>query len=350
MTSKVSTWVGCLALVLPACSNTPPPAAPETPSEQPAAVGVGERPATVQGEPEQPNPAASEASVDPGLETDFAKMEADAEREAARLTPELRESLAPLASVEYETVRAAYERLAASPHRTPGNAERDAQRHPVETLEFFGIKPSMTVLEYGPGAGWYTELLAPMLAAKGKLIVTSADPKGPRTERATLYGQRFARFLAKAPELYGKVDVVVVDGKQPELGLQEAADAALVIRGMHGWARNGSVQAWLSEIGTALKPGGVLGIVQHRAAPGADPVESAKLGYLPESWVIEQVEAAGFKLQEKSEINANPKDTRDHPEGVWALPPTLRLGDTDREKYLAIGESDRMTLRFVKAE
>ncbi len=349
MTSKVSTWIGCLALALPACSNTPPPAAPEVPAEQPAAPGAAEHsPTAQQGEPEAPQPTA--ASPDPKLAADFAKMEAEAQREAERLTPELRESLAPLASVEYETVRAAYERIKASPHRTPGNAERDAQRHPVETLEFFGVKPSMTVLEYGPGAGWYTELLAPMLAAQGKLIVTSADPNGPKTERATLYGQRFARFLAKAPELYGKVDVVVVDGQQPQLALQEVADAALVIRGMHGWARNDSAQAWLSQIHKALKPGGVLGIVQHRAAPGADLEQSAKLGYLPESWVIEQVEAAGFKLQEKSEVNANPKDTRDHPEGVWALPPSLRLGDTDREKYLAIGESDRMTLRFVKAE
>jgi predicted methyltransferase len=125
---------------------------------------------------------------------------------------------------------------------------------------------------------------------------------------------------------------------------------ALVIRGMHGWQRNRAVLAWLSEIHEALKPKGVLGIVQHRAKPDANPDESAEHGYLPEAWVIAQVEAAGFKLSRKSEINRNEKDSTDHPEGVWTLPPSLRLGETDKEKYVAIGESDRMTLRFVKVE
>ena len=125
---------------------------------------------------------------------------------------------------------------------------------------------------------------------------------------------------------------------------------SLVIRGMHGWQRSGVVDAWLAEIHKALKPNGVLGIVQHRAKPDADPNESAKDGYLPEPWVIQQVEAAGFKLSKKSDINKNPKDTADHPDGVWSLPPSLRQGETDREKYLAIGESDRMTLRFVKVQ
>lgn len=345
MTSKVSIWMGCLALALPACSNPPPPAAPEASPEPPPVAPAVEPPATVAAA-EQPSAAA--AAVDPKLEADFAKMEEEANREAARFTPELRQSLAPLASTEYETVREAYERLKGSPHRAPGNAQRDVHRHPAETLEFFGIKPTMTVLEYGPGGGWYTELLAPMLAAQGKLIVTSADPNGPRSERSTLYGQRLARFLAKSPELYGKVQVAVADGQQPQLGLSEQVDAALLIRGMHGLARRGALQQWLSQIHQALKPGGVLGVVQHRAAADANPEQSAKQGYLPEAWVIEQVEAAGFKLQEKSEINANPKDTRDHPDGVWTLPPTLRVEAAEREKYQAIGESDRMTLRFIK--
>jgi predicted methyltransferase len=123
---------------------------------------------------------------------------------------------------------------------------------------------------------------------------------------------------------------------------------ALVIRGMHGWQQRKMVPAWLAQIHGALKPGGVLGIVQHRAKPGADPDKSAQQGYLPQKWVIDQVTAAGFKLTGKSEINKNEQDTTDHPEGVWTLPPTLRLGETDKDKYVAIGESDRMTLRFVK--
>jgi predicted methyltransferase len=253
-----------------------------------------------------------------------------------------------LATTKFDSARAAFGKIHTSGYRAPENVARDRYRHPVETLEFFGLKPDMTVLEYGPGAGWYTELLAPMLAARGKLIATNSDPKGSPSERSTMYGRRFQLFLDTAPELYGKVEVVLVDGNNPSLGLTNVLDQALVIRGMHGWKRSGTVEAWLREIHLALKPGGVLGIVQHRAKAGVSADESAKDGYLPEAWVIEKVTAAGFALQEKSEINANPKDTTEHPAGVWTLPPSLRLGDQDREKYEAIGESDRMTLRFVK--
>jgi predicted methyltransferase len=230
----------------------------------------------------------------------------------------------------------------------PGNADRDAQRHPLQTLEFFGFKPTMTVLEYGPGQGWYTELLAPALAKKGKLIVTTSDPAGPREERSTYYGERTKLFLERSPELYGKVETALVDGKKPDLTLDGKVDLVLVIRGMHGMVNNDILPQWLAEFHDALKPGGVLGIVQHRGAADAELKASSKQGYLPEKWTIEQIEASGFKLAGKSELNANPKDTRDHPEGVWSLPPSLREGDKDREKYLAIGESDRMTLKFVK--
>ena len=275
-------------------------------------------------------------------------MEAEAADETKRWTPEMHEAAKKLAGGPYWSVRAAYAKLAKSEHRVPGNAGRDENRHPVGTLEFFGVRPDMTVLEYGPGKGWYTELLAPMLAARGKLIVTNGDPKGPASERATMYARRFQMFMDKAPELYGKIEVATVDTKNPVLEHDGTVDVALVIRGMHGWHRNRIVSAWLEQIHEALKPNGVLGIVQHRAKPSANPDESAEKGYLPEQWVIDQVTAAGFKLSKKSELNANPKDTTDHPEGVWALPPTLRLGDTDKDKYLAIGESDRMTLRFIK--
>jgi predicted methyltransferase len=234
--------------------------------------------------------------------------------------------------------------------RKPENAARDKYRHPVETLDFFGLKPTMTVLEFGPGEGWYTELLAPTLAKKGKLIVTNGDVKGPPEERSTFYAQRYQRFLDTSPEAYGKVETVIPDAKATKLNVPEGSvDMILLFRGMHNMAARGKLDGWLAEFNKALKPGGVLGVEQHRAKPDANPEESAKRGYLPEKWVIEKVEAAGFKLAGKSEINANPKDTTDHPEGVWTLPPSLALGEKDKDKYTAIGESDRMTLKFVKA-
>jgi predicted methyltransferase len=207
----------------------------------------------------------------------------------------------------------------------------------------------MTVLDVGPGDGWYTELLAPALHEHGRYVATSGDPNGPPDARDTFYGRRFKTFLDTAPEIYGKVETVVADSKGPKLGGDNTFDLVIVMRGLHGLQNNGTLSSWLEEIHRVLKPGGVLGIEEHRAPANADPVESAKKGYVPEKWAIAQIQAAGFDLAGKSEINANPKDTKDYPEGVWALPPTLRLGDKDREKYKAIGESDRMTLKFVKA-
>jgi predicted methyltransferase len=282
------------------------------------------------------------------LEKERAAVRAAHEAEVARFTPEMHAAAKALAEKAYPTARAALKAAMASNHRQPGNAARDAHRHPLETLEFFGLKPTMTVLEYGPGEGWYTELLAPTLAAKGKLFATNGDPNGPPDSRATFYAERFKLFLDTAPELYGKVETITIDGKAPDLKQESTLDMALVIRAAHGMVNQGTLNAWLATIHTALKPKGVLGVVQHRAPEGANPQESSKRGYLPEKWLIEQIEAAGFKLAGKSEINANPKDTKDYPEGVWTLPPSLGLGDTDREKYIAIGESDRMTLKFVK--
>ena len=189
--------------------------------------------------------------------------------------------------------------------------------------------------------------MAPTLAKQGKLFVTNTDPNGPIDQRSTYYGQRFKSFLDKAPELYGKAEVLMV-GKEPSLALDGKADVVVVMRALHGMQNSGKLEAWLGEFHKALKPGGVLGIEQHRAKADANPVESSKLGYLPEKWVIEKVEAAGFKLAGKSEINANPKDTKDYPDGVWTLPPSFELGEKDHAKYAAIGESDRMTLKFVK--
>ncbi len=226
--------------------------------------------------------------------------------------------------------------MLAGKHRKPGNPPRDAFRHPIETLELFGLTPTQTVLEYGPGDGWYTELLAPVLSKKGKLIVTSTDPNGPKEERATLYGQRTKRFLERLPEAYGNVATVIVDPKAPNLGSDASVDLVLFFRGAHGLNNDKTLTQYLAEFHRVLKPNGVLGVEQHRAPAGADPVESSKHGYLPEAWLTSEIVKAGFKLAAKSEINANAKDTKDYPEGVWTLPPTLRLGDKDRDRYLRL--------------
>ena len=282
------------------------------------------------------------------LEEDRAKMKADHEKEVSRWTPELRAEAKSVAEKDYANGKAAIKAALAAKYREPGNAERDAARHPLETLEFFGLKPSYTVLEYGPGEGWYTEILAPVVAKKGKLLITSPDPNGPADQRSTLYGERTKLFLERSPELYGKVETVVIDGKTPSLPQDGTVDLVVLMRGLHGMVNGGTLDAWLKEFHHALKAKGTLGVEQHRAKPDAVAEESSKQGYLPEKWVIEKIEAAGFKLAGKSEINANPKDTKDHPNGVWTLPPTFALGDTDHEKYAAIGESDRMTLKFTK--
>ena len=279
-----------------------------------------------------------------------AKIAADRQSEMARFTPELRREAMELSDADYRTAEEALRAVLSSPHRQPGNAARDKYRHPRETLEYFGFQPSLTVLEYGPGTGWYTELLAPALARGGKLFVTSEGLNGPPDNPATLAGIRLQSLLEVAPEVFGKVGVIVVDSSAPKLALEGSLDLVLVIRELHNFVSKGTLDAWLAEFHRALKPHGILGIVDHRAKSGTDPAESVKQGYLPEAWAIEVIERAGFALTGKSEINGNPKDTKDYAAGVWTLPPTYRLGDVDREKYAAIGESDRFTLRFVKVK
>lgn len=332
-----------------ACGSDPPPqpAAPAAPPP-PAPVVTAEKPAAP---PPPAEPTAEEkkkAEAAKALAEDRAKMEADHKAEVARWTPELHAEAKALADKTFPTGKAGIQAAMAAKFRKPADAERDKYRHPAETLDFLGLKPGMTVLEFGPGEGWYTELLAPTLAKKGKLIVTNTDPNGPPEERSTFYGQRFKLFLETSPELFSKVETIAIDGKNPKLPQEGTVDMALLFREMHGMVNSGKLDAWLAELHKALKPNGILGIEQHRAKPDANAEESAKKGYLPEKWVIEKVEAAGFKLAGKSEVNANAKDTKDYAEGVWTLPPSYRLGDKDRAKYAAIGESDRMTLKFTK--
>ncbi len=234
-----------------------------------------------------------------------------------------------------------------APTRAEADRARDPHRHPYETLQFFGVTPSSTVLELSPGRGWYTAILAPYLAESGELHVTSfpADTKNEyQLKNTTAYRQ----WLTSAP---GGDRVKIIDVEPPDkldYGLQDQVDVVLTFRSVHGWMKDGQASAVYAQVFKALKPGGVFGVVDHRGAEGMTREAMAKSGYVPESLVIAEIEAAGFKLAERSEINANPKDTKDHPDGVWSLPPSLRAGDTDRAKYEGIGESDRMTLKFIK--
>jgi len=278
-----------------------------------------------------------------------------------------------LVDQDFPNGRAAIEAVMKGSHRSPGAADRDRYRHPAETLSFFGFAPTMTVLDIGPGAGdvvrgsgvlgvvlgYYTELLAPALAKDGLYIATNREPPrsapAPSAHHWTEYeGVRFDELLRAAPEVYGKVQVVRVDYGAPKLNLDARVDLVLLMREVHMMKNWGTLDAWLREIHRALKPNGVLGVEEHRAAPGADPEASVKKGYLPEAWVIAKIEAAGFALAGKSEVNANPRDTKDYPNGVWSLPPSFQVGpdyssaSAPDPKYAAIGESDRMTLKFVK--
>jgi predicted methyltransferase len=244
----------------------------------------------------------------------------------------------------------------AAPHRSAEHKARDVHRHPKETLEFFGVKQDMTVLELWPGGeGWYTEILAPWLRAQGRLIATNYSTEGDPKAYQVQSGAKFKEKLAAAPDLYSEVEVMTLPVEiLPETKLQFAepgtVDVALTFRNSHGWFGRGTEKAVYGAVFEALRPGGTFGVVQHRAAAGSDPKKTAEGGYIAEEAVIAAVTGVGFELVEKSEINANPKDTKDHPEGVWALPPSLANGDKDKDKYLAIGESDRMTLRFRKPE
>lgn len=251
---------------------------------------------------------------------------------------------APVAGHDHDALAKAV----AGAHRSEANSARDAARHPRETLEFFGFEQGLTVIEISPGGGWYTEILAPALRGHGKLVAAHFPADAPSE-----YAQRslagFREKLAAKPGVYDQVEVIgYTPGTENALGAPGSADLVVTFRNMHSFFGNDNHEKFLADAFAVLKSGGVLGIVQHRAPAGADPEAGKKSGYLPEAWVVEQAQAAGFELAASAEINANPRDPADHPEGVWTLPPSFRLGDTDREKYAAIGESDRMTLRFVK--
>lgn len=233
------------------------------------------------------------------------------------------------------------EAAVANPGRSAENRARDQYRQPVETLNFFGVKPGDKVVEIYPGAGWYTEILAPYLAGKGSLALVATE-------------QQLGRARAKAaadPATYANVLFSPMATWQDQTAFAAgSADAVLTFRNVHSWYGQGQAENAFKAFFAMLKPGGTLGVVEHRLPEGRPDADMAKSGYMKQSVVIAMAEAAGFKLAATSEINANPRDTADHPGGVWTLPPSLRLGEKDRAKYVAIGESDRMTLKFVKPE
>ena len=243
--------------------------------------------------------------------------------------------------------QAALKAAIAAPSRTPANVARDRYRHPYETLSFFGVEADDTVVEIWPGGGWYAEILAPYVIQGGGTYYAAANGNGlngARTRMTQDPGRYGAIRLASFPTgRSGATEPAVPDG---------SADVVLTFRNVHNWMMGETpfAEEAFRQMFAMLRPGGTLGVVDHRLPESADSARERSSGYLKTSTVRRLAEAAGFRLVAESEINANPNDTTDHPSGVWTLPPTLRLGDQDRDRYVAIGESDRMTLRFVKPE
>ncbi len=245
---------------------------------------------------------------------------------------------------------AALDAAIAGSWRTPANVVRDVYRHPRETLAFFGMKPNQTVIEITPGGGWYAEILAPYLRDNGQYIAAVVDPAALPAGRGRDYQQKArtgleAKFAA-APAQFDRARVVGYDPAQPSFGAPASADAVLTFRNVHNWRMAGQAEGMFQGFFAVLKPGGTLGMVEHRAA--GDVAADDKSGYVGQAQVIAMAQAAGFVLAAQSEVNANPRDTRGHPNGVWTLPPTNRHDAADAARYRAIGESDRMTLRFLK--
>jgi predicted methyltransferase len=241
----------------------------------------------------------------------------------------------------------ALEHVLAGEHRSADNRARDVFRHPLDTLLFFGIKPQMTVVEVWPGAGgWYTEVLAPLLGG-GKLYV-ALPPAQPDNEYVTAGRQAFLDKLTARPDLYGKVTVTSLGAGAFDVAPPGSADLVVTFRNIHNWMGLGIAKESFAEMFRALKPGGILGVVEHRGPADKPQDPRAASGYVNEQYAIDLITSVGFVLDGRSEINANPKDTKNYEQGVWTLPPNYRAGNRDRAKYEAIGESDRFTLKFRK--
>jgi predicted methyltransferase len=242
----------------------------------------------------------------------------------------------------------------AGDHRTEEERARDMYRHPVETLMFFGVEPSMAVVEVSPGGGWYSQVIAPYLNTGGGKFYAAGFPSEGASERALAALATYRETYVDHPEIYGAVEMTAL-GEGHHIAPPGSADVVLTFRNVHNWQMNGSAQANFNEFYNALKPGGVLGVVEHRA-DGSSAPDDGTSGYVYTDDVKALAKAAGFEFDSSSEVNANAADTKDHPFGVWTLPPVRRSSavrgqddpEFDRAKYDAIGESDRMTLKFRK--
>lgn len=245
------------------------------------------------------------------------------------------------------------QQLVESEHRSSQHKARNVYRNPVETLQFFGLNADMSVLEIWPGHGWYTEILAPFLKQQGKLTLAQFrhNDGSLKDERSIFWArvsERLEQRIAEEADYFGTPDMIELDPPAFYPAVSEQFDLVLTFRNAHIWNEDGHLFATLQSIFQALKPGGVLGMVEHRAARLSDISSSAAEGYLDEAYVIQAAELAGFSLVASSELNANPADSKNYPKGVYALPPTLAMGRVNKAQYLAIGESDRMTLKFIK--
>ena len=241
----------------------------------------------------------------------------------------------------------ALDKAIAGTQRSDKAQARDKYRHPYETLIFFGIRPKMNVVEIWPGGGWYSDILAPYLKDNGQYVGASwaKDTKNDRIQKAL---KKFTARFTGNKDLYGNMIISELSKGKYAIGTDGSADMVLTFRNVHNWMKFGFDGKVFDAMYKVLKPGGVLGVVEHRESTDAFQDPQALSGYVSEETLIDLAKTAGFEFVRKSEINANPKDTRKHPKGVWTLPPSLRLGDKDRARYLAIGESDRATLKFVK--
>jgi predicted methyltransferase len=232
-------------------------------------------------------------------------------------------------------------------HRTAAERERDVYRHPRETLLFFGLRPDYTVVEVMPIGGWYTRIIAPVVRTHGRYIA-AMPPATAGNANSENSRQAYLSILASAPGLLDKVEVVDFDPGAKPIVPDGTADMVVTFRNIHNWMAGDRADAAFRAMYRALKPGGILGVTEHRGNEAIPQDPRARSGYVNESHAVKLIESAGFRLVATSEVNANPRDTKDYPGGVWTLPPTLSRGEVDRDKYLAIGESDRFTLKFVK--
>jgi predicted methyltransferase len=246
-----------------------------------------------------------------------------------------------------EDTALALDKILAGNQRSAENSARDRYRHPKETLLFFGIRPEMKVLEVWPEPGWYTEVIAPLVREHGKYYA-AVIADDPQSKYVTQRLSDFQKKLADSPDVYGAVQVVTFPSNGGDVVPPGSLDMIVTFRNIHNWMAEDSAGPAFATMYKALKPGGVLGVVEHRGNSSGAQDPKAKSGYVNEDYAIRLIEGQGFKLVGESQVNANPKDTKDYEQGVWTLPPTYRLGDKDRDMYTQIGESDRFTLKFVK--